>query len=446
MKALKISISGIRGIAGQDLSVDAVRRFAFACGSFLGGGRAAVATDARASRLDCFRAVCRGLLDSGCTPVSIGISPTPTLQLIIPESGASGGVCITASHNPAQWNGLKFYGADGILLDGPAMSAVIALFEKASSAPEDFCMPAGIEDLAEKARLHHITSVLKHIDVRSVRKRGFRVVVDSVNGAGGVVNEEFFKRLGCELISLNAETSGSFNRPPEPLPENLGGLGMAVAGHKADIGFAQDPDADRLAFAAEDGSLPGEDYTLALVVRHVLSKTPGPVVTNLSTSRVLDDICSEFKSPLIRTKIGERNVVGGMRESGSVIGGEGNGGVIYPAVHYGRDSLSGMGLMLEAMASSGKKISELLAEVPKYFIIKQKVEAGQILPFEKIKDIELFADAEMDLTDGVRASWDYSWAHVRGSGTEPVVRIIVENTDENSARCLYEKLMKAISA
>ena len=445
MRPLKISISGIRGVAGEDLTPAAVSRFACAYGRVAGGGKIAVATDARASRDMCFKAVCRGLSDSGCIPASAGILPTPTLQMIIPEIKASGGVCITASHNPPEWNGLKFYAADGILLDESAMRRVISMFEEAGDGPAVSSPPGEIEEISEKARAHHVKSVLAHLDAGLIRRGRFKAVVDSVNGAGGAVNSHFFRGLGCELIELNPEMTGRFNRPAEPIPENLEGLSSAVLEHKADIGFAQDPDADRLAIVLEDGSRPGEDYTLALAVKHILSKTPGAVVTNLSTTRALEDICGDFGVPLIRTRIGERNVVAGMQEAGAVIGGEGNGGVIFPAVHYGRDSLAGMGIILQAMAESRKPVSGLLEDIPRYFIIKEKVPAEAILPVEEIKNIGLFSGAKIDLADGVRAAWDDSWAHVRGSGTEPAVRIIVEAKDEQSARTLYGKVLSAVS-
>jgi phosphomannomutase len=422
-----------------------VRRFASSFGSFLGGGRAAVATDARASRDMCFKAVCRGLSDSGCGPVSIGISPTPTLQMSIPEIKAAGGVCITASHNPPEWNGLKFYASDGILLDEAAMRKVISGYEDIPSKGGEFSAPEGIEDLSEEARLHHVRSVLKQIDVSAIRNAKLKAVVDSVNGAGGAVNRIFFGELGCKLIELNPEITGKFNRPPEPLPGNLAGLSKAVKEHKADAGFAQDPDADRLAVVLEDGFIPGEDYTLALAVKHVLSKNPGPVAANLSTTMALDDICRERGVPLVRTRIGERNVVGAMQAHKAVIGGEGNGGVIFPVVHYGRDSFAGMGLILQAMAESGKPLSGLLQEIPRYFIIKEKVPAESILEFEKIRHLPMLSNASIDLTDGVRAVWEDSWAHVRGSGTEPAVRVIVEAKDAGSARSLYDRFLSAIS-
>lgn len=446
MEPLKISISGIRGIAGEDLTPEAVCRFAHAFGSFLGGGRVAVAGDGRASGRMCFEAVFRGLSGSGCVPVSIGVSPSPTLQSAVPGFNAAGGVCITASHNPPDWNGLKFYASDGILLDEDAMRRVISVFEGFEGDLPDAPVAGGVEELSGQARIRHVEAVLEHIAAPAIRERKFRVVADSANGAGGMLNGLFFKELGCELIELNSEITGEFNRPPEPLPHNLEGLSRAVLEHGADIGFAQDPDADRLAVVLEDGGRPGEDYTLALAVRHVLGKKPGPVATNLSTTRALDDICAGFGVPLIRASTGERNVVGAMREAGAVIGGEGNGGVIFPAVHYGRDSFAGMGLILQSMAESGKPISGLLSDIPEYFIIKEKVRAGELLPVEKIKDLSIFSDAEIDLQDGVRASWADSWAHIRGSNTEPAVRVIVEAGDERSARELYRRVVSAASA
>jgi phosphomannomutase len=447
MKPMIISLSGVRGIIGENLTPDVLSKLAASFGTILRGGKVVVATDSRISRQMCLDAVTSGLISSGCGVINIGISPTPSLQIMIQELKARGGICITASHNPPEWNGLKFYSSEGILLGKTPAKKLLSTYERSRISPAP-ARRGGINyvpwdklgEVREKkeAHLFYINAVLKKLNVKLIRKRKFKVVIDCGNGAGAVSAPVFLEKLGCQVIKLNCETHGFFNRPPEPIPKNIGELRSVVPRKKAEVGFAQDADADRLAIVSEEGKCLGEDYSLALAAQFVLTHKPGPVVTNLSTTMAIDDVAEKFGCRCLRTKIGEINVVETMKRVGAVIGGEGNGGVIFPSVHYGRDSLVGMGLILQYMAETHMPISALVKSIPQYHIKKGKIPvkgAGRDI-LKKLRSS--FKDAKLDLRDGVKAMWGDCWVHVRPSGTEPVVRIVAEAKTKKKASQLYK--------
>ena len=443
MSQLIISVSGVRGIMGDGLDVGVADRLARAFGSKLGkAGRIVLGRDGRGSGVKLAGAVAKALSEMGQEVIDLGVVSTPGTALMTVKLGADGAVVITASHNPGQWNGLKFLGSDGLGLSAEKMGEIRGMF-----ADEDF----SAEQQRQKGRIisnnttHeiHTNEVLGRSDVQSVRGKKFRVVLDSINGAGGAGGKLLLEKLGCEVIHINGEPNGRFAHKPEPIAENLRGLCEEVISRKADVGFAQDPDADRLAIVDETGRFIGEEYTLALAVLAVLSGESGPVATNLSTSRMIDDLGERFGVEVFRSPVGEAHVARAMREHGCVIGGEGNGGVIDPKIVAVRDSFSGMSLVLGLMAKTGRTVSELIREIPEYQMVKTKFacepgRAGKIL--EAVA--EAFADQRLDRSDGVRIDWPEGWVHIRSSNTEPIMRIMAEAREEAVTGELIKRIRK----
>jgi len=381
-----------------------------------------------------------GLLSVGCTPVILGIVPLPTLQCHVRKIGAAGGVCITASHNPMEWNALKFLGADGITLRSNQFAELTdlyhqGLYPRVSSFRIQECR---LDDSAVAA---HRETILSAINEVAIRSRHFKVAVDCCNGAACRAAPEFLKALGCQVIELHTDPNAPFPRNPEPVPESLGALCQAVRESGADLGFAQDADADRLAVVNERGEPLGEDCTIALVLDHLLPRRPGPVVVSMSTSRMADDVAARHSSVIHRTRVGEVHVLERMLAIGSRIGGEGNGGVIAPAINPCRDSFVAMAYLLEALAETKSVISDLRSQLPSYAIVKHRIagrsrDAASFLRLVR----HLFRDDEMDLTDGVRVLWPDRWVHVRASNTEPLIRIIAEAPTETEASQLVQRV------
>jgi phosphomannomutase len=444
---LVISVSGIRGIAFDPLSPEVCCRFASALGTALGRGAYVVGRDTRLSGETLKHAVVSGLAATGSGVVDLGIAATPTIQLAVEHVHARGGVAITASHNPAQWNALKLISAAGTFLERADIDRVTSLFESGPLGYSTYDQ-AGAFDEDREAGRRHIDRVLGlgYLDLAKLRGRRFKVAIDCVNGAACVVIPELLAGLGCDVLPLNSEPTGVFARNPEPLPENLGALCELVRSKGADIGLAFDPDGDRLALIDERGEAIGEDFTLAIAADLVLGRRRGPVVTNLSTSMVVEQVAKRRGVPCYRSPIGEINVVSMMKQVASVIGGEGNGGVILPDVHYGRDALVGAALVLQALAEAGGSLSEMVAKHPRYVILKQKVS------FENAPDLEslapeakrLFPGALVNLEDGLRVDLGTGWVHVRRSGTEPVIRLIAEASDSAQAQALINKVRSLI--
>jgi phosphomannomutase len=445
---LMISVSGMRGHVGTDLTPELVARHASALGAWVRDGRASgprpavvLGRDSRTSGPMFARAAAAGLMSVGVDVIDLGMVPTPTVQLAVEYHHAGAGLILTASHNPIEWNALKFVGPDGIFLDAAAGEQVRALAE--SGPPR-----AGWDAIGElrtdpAAVSRHLDAILalSMIDVTAIRDRGFQVALDCVRGAGATALPPLLERLGCTVHAINLEPDGRFPRAPEPVPENLGELGRLVRESGADIGLAVDPDVDRLALVDEAGRPIGEDYTLAFAVRAVLDRrvteaSPPCVVINLSTSLVVEDAARARGARVFRAPVGEANVARAIRQQGAVIGGEGNGGVMLPDLHIGRDAPLGVALILHLLATSGVTPSELVASAPRYTIVKAKGPRGSDLG-RLYQDLRRrFPQAESDERDGLRLSWPDRWLHIRPSGTEPIVRLIAEAPTAADAEAL----------
>lgn len=431
---LIISISGMRGIVGENLTESIVREYGCAFGSFLKNRcgdkndrlKVCVGRDSRPSGEMLKLAVSEGLCSVGIDVVDLGIVTTPGVGIMVKHLGCGGGIVITASHNPSQYNGVKLLLGNSIA-PGPADSELI----KKRFLDKDFALVdsanSGKVICENQTDSVHINSVLAIVDKEAIGAKNFKVVLDSVNGSGGRVTKKLFGELNCEVVAINDEPTGLFAHTPEPTKGNLEGLCEVVKANRGAIGFAQDPDADRLAIVDEAGNYIGEEYTLALATKYILGKNGGRVATNLSTSRMIDDIAKEAGGQVIRTAVGEANVAAAMLENNCVIGGEGNGGVIDLRVSPIRDSLVGIGFVLALMAETGKSISELVGEIGSYCMVKDKFGADKLQAQQIIDSaMKLFADAKVDTTDGCRFDFDDGWLHLRMSNTEPVMRMIVE--------------------
>jgi len=454
---LMISVSGVRGLVGTDLTPELVARWAAAFGVWGKGNggrgkrktRIVLGRDARTSGPMFAAAAAAGLLSVGCDVIDVGLVATPTVQLAVEHHRAAGGIILTASHNPIEWNALKFVGPDGIFLDTVAGARVRELAAAASLPRANYHAIGGVEADAE-AIARHLAAVLalRAVDVKGIRRRRFRVALDTVRGAGGAVMPELLERLGCRVTAINVETDGLFPRPPEPVPENLKALGALVRRKQADIGIAVDPDVDRLAIVDERGRPIGEDYTLAFAIRAVLGKRATGhgkrvVVCNLSTSLVVEDAAKEFGATVVRAPVGEAHVARKMIELKAIIGGEGNGGVMYPALHVGRDAPVALALVLSLLARERATVSALVARAPRYAIVKAKVERGT-RNVERMDGVYAslraeFPEANADTQDGLRLAWPDRWLHVRPSGTEPIIRLIAEAPSGADAERLIEE-------
>ena len=447
---LMISVSGIRGHVGTDLTPELVARYAAALGAWsisrASAGRpgkqaVVLGRDARTSGPMFARAAAAGLMSVGADVIDLGIVPTPTVQLAVEHHHASAGLILTASHNPIEWNALKFVGPDGIFLDADAGKAVRALAEQGPPRA-GWGGIGGIQEDPE-AVARHLDAILSLplIDVAAIRARKFSVALDCVRGAGASAIPPLLERLSCRLHGIHLEMDGRFPHPPEPIPENLGDLSGLVRKTGADIGLAVDPDVDRLALVDEKGEPIGEDYTLAFAVRAVLdgrltAGTAPTVVVNLSTSLVVEDAARAGGARFVRAAVGEANVARTMREERALIGGEGNGGVMLPQLHVGRDAPLGVALILHLLAKTGVTLSQLVAESPRYTIVKAKAPRGSDLHLLYQRLRQRFPDAATDVRDGLRLAWRDRWLHVRPSGTEPIVRLIAEAPTQADAEAL----------
>ncbi|MEP6590810.1 MAG: phosphoglucosamine mutase [Gemmatimonadota bacterium] len=446
-----ISVSGMRGHVGTDLTPELVARHAAALGAWVraqGGRSVVLGRDARTSGPMFTLAATAGFQSVGVDVIDVGVAPTPTVQMAVEHHHAGAGLIITASHNPIEWNALKFVGPDGVFLDAEAGGAVRALAERGPERAGWDTIGGLTHDAAAIER--HLDAALAQpeIDVAAIRARGFHVALDCVRGAGSPTMLELFRRLGVRVSGINLEPDGHFPRAPEPIPENLGELGALVRSSGADIGMAVDPDVDRLALVDETGHPIGEDYTLALATRAVLGRR-GPglpqavVVANLSTSLVVEDAARDGEARFVRAAVGEANVARSIISEGAVVGGEGNGGVILPALHVGRDAPLGAALILQYLTMTGQSLSQLVAASPRYQIVKAKAPRGGDLE-ALYRDLRvIFPDADVDTRDGLRLAWSDRWLHVRPSGTEPIVRFIAEAPSGAEAEALVAKARAA---
>jgi phosphomannomutase len=443
-----ISVAGVRGIVGETLTPAVVARFAAAFAREMPAGPIVVGRDARRSGPMVLHAVLAGLTAAGRDVVDVGLATTPTTQMAVEHLGAAGGIILTASHNPAPWNALKFLSSRGEFLGPDEGRAVRARFE----ADRDLWV--GVNDLGaarseEGALAWHLERVLglSCIDVAPIRARSLRVAVDGCASVGGIAVPALLRALGAEVIELDCRPDGAFTRELEPLPEHLGRLGEVTRSGRADFGVALDPDADRAAFVDAAGRPLGEEYTVALGTGVVLERRTGPVVTNLSTSRILDAVCARAGVPLHRTPVGEAHVVAVMRSVGAVAGGEGNGGMILPEAHYGRDGLVAVALVAQAITASGRSLRELADALPRYSMRKDKIPlSSEPWPEAARRLADTFRGHTVESSDGLRFSHDDEWVHIRPSGTEPVVRVIAESPAEERTRELIETARGALAA
>jgi phosphomannomutase len=448
---LMVSVSGIRGRVGEALTPEIVARYAAGFGAWAsarGKSRAiVVGRDSRVSGPMFHRATLAALQSVGCTIIDIGLTTTPTCQLAVEHHHAAGGLMLSASHNPIEWNALKFIAATGLFLDGDESVAMRQSIEQGiRRARWDQLGTVETDDRAVQRHLERVLAI-PYLDVAGIRKRRFRVALDCVRGAGAVIVPALLERLGCVVTAINLETDGRFPREPEPTPEHLGELERLVLSAGAAVGFAVDPDVDRLALVSDAGRAIGEDYTLALAARLVLRHRPGVLVTNLSTSRLLEDVAAEAKVEVVRTAVGEINVATAMRDRRSPIGGEGNGGVILPEVHLGRDAPIGIALILQLLHEEDRPLSRIVAGLPSYVIVKDKLDrpAGSLdTVYATLRSA--FPGAAVDTQDGLRLSWPDRWVHVRASGTEPIVRVIAEAPSQSAAMELVQRSRAPLEA
>lgn len=441
-----LSISGLRGIIGDGLDPVYVSQFAAALGTIFCGGKVVVARDGRSSGPMLHHAIVSGLMATGCEVLDAGICTTPTCGVLVRHLNAAGGIQITASHNPIEWNGLKPFSPDGSVFNRELGQQLLQLLESGEILWKDWSGIGRLTTIADPSA-PHIEKVLKLVDVDAIRKKAFRVVLDCNHGSGATCGPRLLEALGCEVIVLGGIADGRFEHIPEPVEKNLGDLCRAVTDNKAHVGFAQDPDADRLAIVDNTGHYIGEELTLALAADFVLEKRKGPFVVNGSTSRVTADIAAKHGCQFHRSFVGEAHVCAKMRTVHAVLGGEGNGGVIEPAVGYVRDSLVSMAYVLAGMTAKKKMLAKWADSLPFYTIVKDKITC----PPEAISAAcdalrATFADAEARDGDGLRLDWPDRWVQVRGSNTEPIVRIIAEAPQTKDAVALCDAAMKAVES
>jgi phosphomannomutase len=459
---LMISVSGIRGIFGVSLTPEVVLKYSAHFGIYCQNSRKernsfsqfnefdktiiVIGRDSRTTGKTLCYAVRSALMGVGCDVIDLGMVSTPTLLLAVKELKADGGICITASHNPSHWNALKLCSHKGMFLFPEDAQRFLESTDRSIHYADWDRQGKAIYNL--EATNNHIEKILSipYVDFDSIRQKRVKVVIDSVNGAGGLISPVLLKRLNCEVIEINSEATGYFAHKPEPLSENLSQIKEAVIHNKADLGFATDPDVDRLSVISEQGETIGEELSLVLAAKYVLSIKRGDIVTNCSTTMAIDDIAAAFGVQVHRTKVGEINVGKKMLEINSPIGGEGNGGIILPEVNYTRDAPVGMVLILALLAQEDKPLSEIVRQIPKYYITKDKIEAKSEFLDDALKKAEqIYAHEKIDKTDGLKIIGDKYWIHIRKSGTEPIMRIYVESDSQNRSDMLCKEVKNNIN-
>lgn len=448
MPTLMVSVSGVRGIVGDGLEPEVLVKYINAYADFIGSkGKVILGSDGRISGGYVRNIVTGTLQAKGFDVVDIGVCPTPTVLYAVRKLGADGGIQLSASHNPNEWNALKLLNDEGEFMTPEQNKIMLDKIE--NPLPYKPWDQLGKVEYYSEAIKQHKEDVLKlpNIDVEAIRKRKFKVLLDCVNGAGSYIMPELLEDFGCEVIKLNCEKTGIFPRLPEPIPENLTEPMAAVKEHNADLGVIVDPDVDRLVLITDKGEPFVEENTISSAVRFILSKTPGNVVVNLSTTRAVDDIAADYGSKVFRSAVGEANVVKLMKEVDAVIGGEGSGGVIYPALHYGRDALVGTALILQSLLDFGGTMTELKAAIPEYHITKKKVNIAGKNPDEVLtKMVEKYKDEKINTDDGVRIDFADHWVHFRKSNTEPIVRCIAEAKSVEKSEAAANKYLEEIKA
>jgi len=444
MSKLMISISGVRGIVGDSLTPQVLIDFSCAFAKYVNHGTVVVGQDTRPSGAAVRDLVTGTLRLCGCNVIDLGVATTPTVEIMVKKFKAGGGIIVTASHNNIEWNALKFVGSSGMFLNQQEADKLIEIYKNKNFKNVEAKL-VGKFEVYSKADDDHIDLILSKIDCSAISKKKFKVILDSCNGAGSLITQKFLERLGCKVVCVNCSLEKPFPRNPEPVISNLGDTIKFAKENKADVCFIQDPDADRLAIISEKGEFIGEEYTLALACKEILHHKKGPVVVNVSTSLMVDEVAKQYGVKVFKTKVGEINVSEKMKEIGAVAGGEGNGGVICPEFHYGRDSLVGIAFVLSLMARTGKSISELCKEIPFFVMKKAKIEISKDEMLQKtsclLKD---FSDAILDEVDGFKFCYPTKWVQVRASNTEPIVRIMAEAMTEKEACELINKVEKIL--
>ncbi len=447
MSTLMVSISGIRGIVGDGLDPEVIVKYINAYSKFIDSGKVIVGRDARITGEMVNQIVTGTLLANGLDVIDIGICPTPTVQFTVKSLNADGGIAISASHNPNEWNALKLLNSTGQFMS-PDQHEKMKTYLSYNPSYKSWDN-IGKKTVLSDAIKNHVDAILNLpiINVDEIRRKKFKVVADCVNGAGAYCIPDLLKSFGCEVIELNCEMTGIFPRLPEPLPENLTETMQAVRTHKADFAVVVDPDVDRLVLITDKGEPFIEENTVTIAIDFVLSKTNGNVAVNLSTSRSVDDIAKKYNSFCYRSPVGEANVVKKMKEVNAVIGGEGSGGVIYPALHYGRDALVGIALVLQYLTDSNLKLSEIKDRLPQYYISKKKIDLNNISPDSVLNNlIKKYSSYKINTEDGLRIDFDDHWVHFRKSNTEPIIRIITESGSQAYSEELSEKYLNEIKS
>lgn len=441
------SVSGIRGIVGNGLDPKVTLKFAAKFGEFIssefpGKKKIIVGRDSRISGIALKNSVISGLLGVGMDVIDIDLAPTPTLLYNVKKLKTSGGIVITASHNPSEWNALKLVGPEGEFLNEKNAKKFFSMEKEDISWNTE--KNYGKLQIYKEAVKNHINGVLSNsmIDTELIKKKKFKIALDCVNGGASLAFQEFLNALNVEIYPIFCDTSGNFARTPEPRAENLKSLAKKVKESGAHIGFATDPDGDRISIVSDGGTPIGEEYTITLATRAVLNKKKGPVVVNLSTTKSVEDVAKRAGAPFYRSPVGEANVVKLMKDKNAVIGGEGNGGVIYPEIQYTRDGMGAMAFILQYLAEEEKPISDLVNSLPRYKMIKEVIKMKDINKgkklLEKIKNKN--KNKNLDLSDGIRITENDSWVHIRMSGTEPILRIIAEAPTIEKTRTLINRI------
>lgn len=439
MSSLKVSVSGVRGVVGETLTVPLVANFARAFGQYVGGGTIIVGRDTRPSGVMYQHAVVAGLLAAGCQPLLAEVAATPTLLLLVQALRAHGGIAITASHNPDEWNALKFIGPRGLFLNHIEANELLDIYHQEWGAGVAEGELRRSKPLPEPFALHQ-QRIFAQIDVAAIRAAKLRVAADLCGGVGVFYTRAFLEALGCEVVTVHDQVGRGFPREPEPVPEHLGVLGQAVRDHGCAIGFAQDPDGDRLALVDAQGEPIGETYSVVLATAFALARRPGPVVVNLATSKAVADLVIAAGGTVHYSKIGEINVTSEILRLHAVVGGEGSGGVIWPAVHPCRDSFAAMAMILELLATRRQTLAQVLATLPRYHTANLKVPCAAERALAVVRRLrERFAERHPITLDGLRIDWDDRWVLVRASNTEAVLRITAEGRSPAAAHALAEE-------
>lgn len=440
MKPLKIGITGVRGIVGETFTPEVAVGFAQAFATYLDSGRILVCRDTRLSGPMVRSAVVAGLLATGCEVIDLGICPTPSLQLAVAWLQADGGIAITAGHNPSPWSALKFVRSDGLYLNPVQAEELLDIFHQGefTKASWNQIQPAiQHQDAIE----HHIEVLTNVFDIAAIRARRLKVAVDCCNGACAKLIPRWLAELGCEILAINDDPNGAFPHRPEPTPETMAQLSAVVKAGHADIGFAHDADGERLGIVTELGQPLSEESTLALATRIRLEKGGGVIVTNISTTGAIEQIAARYGSSVVRTQVGQTYISEAMLENNAVLGGEGSGGVTVPEVHLTHDSAAAVGLILEGLANSDKRVSEVVQQLPKLLMLKHNLAVEPNRLYSVLQDFRIAIDREplvYDLTDGIRVDLPEGWIHVRASNTESIIRVIVEAEDSTKARRLLD--------